>query len=294
MEYLPAKTIVTRYIARKDWFGWDYNMNLYRGCCHGCIYCDSRSDCYGIQEFGTVRAKENALTLVRDDLRRKVLPGVVGTGSMSDPYNPHEAELLLTRHALELLNAYEFGVSIVTKSDLITRDLDILLDIRSHSPVLCLITVTTADDGLSRVLEREAPLSSRRLKAIQTLSAAGIYTGVLLMPVLPFITDGTDSIRELVKQAAGHGARFVYTTMGMTLRDSQRAYYYQSLDKSFPGLRERYERTYDQRLRCAVPNAKKRREAFMEACDQNGLLYEMTDIVKAYKQGYGERQFQFR
>lgn len=128
----------------------DYNMNIYKGCCHGCIYCDSRSECYHVENFDKVRAKENALQIIRDDLRRKVKKGVIGTGAMSDPYNPFEEKLCLTRHALELVDAYEFGIAIATKSPLITRDADILSGIKEHSPVLCKITITTADDELSK------------------------------------------------------------------------------------------------------------------------------------------------
>ena len=124
MEYNPAKTIVTK-TKSSAWFGIDYNMNIYKGCCHGCIYCDSRSECYQIQDFDRVRAKENALLIIRDDLRRKVRKGVVGTGAMSDPYNPFEKELLLTRHGLELADAFGFGVSVATKSTLMLRDTDV-------------------------------------------------------------------------------------------------------------------------------------------------------------------------
>ena len=125
MEYVPAKTIVTK-TKNTQWFGTDYNMNIYRGCSHGCIYCDSRSSCYGIDNFDRVRAKQDALRVIRDDLRRKVRKGVIATGAMSDPYNPMEKELLLTRHALELADAFDFGIAVATKSDLITRDIDIL------------------------------------------------------------------------------------------------------------------------------------------------------------------------
>lgn len=133
MEYISAKTIVTK---TKDtgWFGIDYNMNIYKGCCHGCIYCDSRSECYQIKDFDRVRAKKDALAVIRDDLRRKVKTGVVGTGAMSDPYNPWEKELLLTRHGLELLDAFGFGAAIATKSTLMMRDAEILESIREHSP----------------------------------------------------------------------------------------------------------------------------------------------------------------
>ena len=124
IEYISAKTIVVR-TKSSDWFGMDYNMNIYKGCCHGCIYCDSRSECYHIENFEKVRAKENALQIIRNDLRRKVKKGVIGTGAMSDPYNPFEEKLRLTRNALELVDAYEFGIGIATKSPMITRDIDI-------------------------------------------------------------------------------------------------------------------------------------------------------------------------
>lgn len=163
MEYIPAKQILSRNRSTA-WFGTDYTMNLYRGCCHGCIYCDSRSACYGIEDFGRVRAKENALALLRDELRRKVRPGIVGMGSMSDPYNPFEGELQLTRHALELLDAYGFGAAIATKGDGITRDIDVLRCMREHVPVLCKVTVTTTDAALAARVEPNAPSPARRLE----------------------------------------------------------------------------------------------------------------------------------
>ena len=149
---IPARSIVIKNKSTA-WFGTRYTMNIYRGCSHGCIYCDSRSECYGVQDFDTVRVKSDALAVIRNDLRSKTQSGVVATGSMSDPYNPFEKELQLTRHALELLDAYGFGAAVATKGTLITRDADILREIASHSPVLCKITVTTCDDALAAKLE---------------------------------------------------------------------------------------------------------------------------------------------
>ena len=148
-------------------------MNIYRGCSHGCIYCDSRSECYGVQDFDTVRVKSDALAVIRNDLRSKTQSGVVATGSMSDPYNPFEKELQLTRHALELLDAYGFGAAVATKGTLITRDADILREIASHSPVLCKITVTTCDDVLAAKLEPRAPSSSALAHTVNGRSVAG-------------------------------------------------------------------------------------------------------------------------
>jgi len=291
MEYIPAKTIVTRN-KRTSWFGTEYNMNIYRGCCHGCIYCDSRSDCYHIENFDQVRAKENALEIIRNDLRSKVKTGVVGTGAMSDPYNPFEKELELTRHGLELIDAYEFGVAIATKSTLITRDADILQSIREHSPVLCKITITTADDELSKKIEPGAPASSARFQAIAELSEKGFFAGVLLMPVLPFLEDTEENILSIVGLAGKAGARFIYPAFGMTLRQNQRDWYLDRLDRLFPEqkLRERYLKQFGNRYECRSPKLKQLWILFSQACEKEGILYQMKDIVNSYKRGYTGRQ----
>lgn len=233
MKTIPAKTIL-RKNKSTDWFGNDYNMNLYRGCCHGCIYCDSRSECYGIERFDEVCAKENALAILRDELRRKVKSGVIGTGSMSDPYNPFEQTELLSRHAAELIDAFGFGLTVITKSTLITRDIDVFQSIREHSPILLKMTVTTAEDALSRLIEPNAPPSSERFRALGELSDAGFFTGITLMPVLPFLEDSDENIRAIVREAARHNVRAVYPAFGMTLRDRQRDYYFAALDRLFP------------------------------------------------------------
>lgn len=290
MLTVPAKTIVTR-TKSTEWFGCEYNMNIYRGCPHGCIYCDSRSECYGNEDFDTVRIKENALAIIRDDLRRKVKSGVVNTGAMSDPYNPFEKELLLTRHALELLNAYEFGVAIATKSDLITRDIDILSEIKAHSPVICKITVTTCNDTMAKKVEPNAPSSTKRFETIKKLSNAGIFSGILLMPVLPFLEDSPENIEGIVRCAANSGARFIYPAFGMTLRQNQREWYYKELDERFPNdnLRQRYAKRYGSSYECRCPNAAALWKIFSKLCDDNGILYSMKDIISGYKLGYNRQ-----
>ncbi|MDD3429830.1 MAG: radical SAM protein [Oscillospiraceae bacterium] len=293
MEYIPAKTIISAYGENSSWFGTNYNMNIYKGCCHGCIYCDSRSDCYHIERFDTVRAKANALEIIRNDLRRKVKTGVVGTGAMSDPYNPFERELKLTRNALELINAYGFGAAIATKSNLITRDIDVLKDIASHSPVLCKITVTAADDDLCAITEPNVCRTGARFDAIRRLSDAGLYTGVLLMPVLPFITDNPENIISIVRMAHENGAKFVYAAMGMTLRNNQRMHYYTKLDEAFPGLKQKYMQTYADTYSCGAPKAARLWAIFAKTCEQYGLLYRMQDIISGYKQGYKNTQLSF-
>lgn len=295
LEEVPAKTIVTR---TKDsaWFGIEYNMNIYRGCCHGCIYCDSRSACYHIEDFDRVRTKKDALRIIRDDLRRKARTGVVGTGAMSDPYNPFEAKTQLTRHGLELIDAYEFGAAIATKSDLITRDIDLLQSISAHSPVLCKITITTADDALAAKVEPRAPSSSRRFAAVEKLVQAGLFAGLLLMPVLPFLEDSKENVQAIVEQAAGCGARFIYPAFGMTMRETQREWYYEKLEEAFPGsgLPARYQKRYGSRYTCASPRAKALWEMFSQKCNEKGILFEMKDIISAYKAGYGDGQLMFR
>ena len=158
MEFISAKTILSGYAENNPWFGCNYNMNLYKGCCHGCIYCDSRSACYGVERFDEVRAKENALGTLARELRAKRRKGVVGMGAMSDPYNPFERTLELTRGALALLDRFGFGAALATKSDLVLRDTDVLQSIAAHSPTLVKITVTAADDALCRKVEPHAPL----------------------------------------------------------------------------------------------------------------------------------------
>lgn len=293
METIPAKNIIIKTKKPAQWFGADYNMNIYRGCSHGCIYCDSRSDCYGNKDFDTVKVKENALQIIRNDLRRKIRSGVVSTGAMSDPYNPHERDLCLTRNALELLNAFEFGVAIDTKSSLVARDADILRDIKTHSPVIVKMTVTTADDGLCSKLEPRAAVSSERFGALKALSEAGIYCGVLMMPILPFINDTEDNICGILDHARDAGARFVYPAFGMTLRAGNREYYYERLDDAFPGISGKYIKRYGDNYHCGSPRAAKLWNAFKSRCEDLGLLYNMEDIIRQYKAGYGERQLSF-
>lgn len=289
MEYISAKTIVANAKNHK-WFGVDYNMNIYRGCSHGCIYCDSRSLCYKIDDFDQIRPKQDALRIIRDDLLKKRKQGVVATGSMSDPYNPYERELKLTRNALELLNAYRFGVAIATKSTLITRDTDILQDIQCHSPVLVKITITTADDNLCKIVEPQAPLSSERFEALKALSDNSIYAGILMMPILPFIEDTEENIISIVNKAKENGARFIYPAIGMTLRAGNREYYYEKLDQYFPGIKEKYVTRYSERYNCTSSRVKKLWTIFTRECNKLEMRYQMKDIIIDYKRGYTSRQ----
>lgn len=294
METIPAKHLLHRS-RDTQWFGTDHTMNIYRGCCHGCLYCDSRSDCYQIGEFDRVRAKADALRILRDDLARKVRPAFICTGAMSDPYNPFEGELELTRHALELIDAYSCGVAVATKSDLIVRDIDILASIQTHSPVICKLTVTTADDALAAKLEPNAPPPSRRLAALGELSGAGLFAGVLLMPVLPFLEDSEENVLSVVEGVARAGAKFVYPALGVTMRQGQREYFLDALERAFPGqgLKERYLRQFGDRYQCVSPRVKTLWKAFAAACRERGILYDMKSIIRAATLAGRDRQLTF-
>lgn len=279
MEFIEAKTILTKVKGSESWYGIDYNMNLYKGCSHGCIYCDSRSNCYQIKNFNIVRGKLNALSTLERELSRKE-KGIIGMGSMSDPYNTQEKKYEITRDALKLIQKYNYGVSIDTKSDLVLRDIDCLKEISKKNNVIVKFTITTASDELSKKIEPHVCPSSKRFAAIKKLSDNGIFVGIMINPVLPFITDSAENIRSLVRLAHESGAKFIHTYMSMTLRDNQRDYYYSKIDKE---IKKRYIETYKESYLCYPLNAKMLYRIFMEECEKCGILYKMDDIIKAYK-----------
>lgn len=283
MEFIKTKTILSKVKYSNEWYGIDYNMNLYRGCSHGCIYCDSRSNCYHIDNFDIVSCKENALLILERELAKKREKGIIGIGSMSDTYNPKELKYEQTRGALKLISKYGFGVSIDTKSDLILRDIDLLKEINAKNNVIVKFTITTPNDELSALIEPNVCVSSKRLEAIKILTANGIFTGIMMNPVLPFITDNANDIKKLVQLAYISGAKFIHTFMGMTLRENQRDYYFNKLDKHFIGLKQKYIKCYGERYNCAPLNYKKLYKVFTDECDKYGILYHMNDIIMAYK-----------
>ncbi len=267
-----AKTVLSRVAGVDTYFGLDYGMNLYRGCQHHCIYCDSRSKCYGNDRFDDdVLVKTNAVDLLAKELRAKRRKGVVGTGSMNDPYMPLEERVGLTRAALEVLSAHGFGVHVVTKSDLVLRDIPLLQRIARASTAAVSLTFTTLDDELARHVEPGAPPASARLRALAELSAAGIEARVALMPVLPFLEDTWDNVSAIVREAHRRGVRTVIPWFGMSLRDRQRAYYYRKLDELFPELRGKYEKTYGNDYMCPSPYADALRTSFEAMCAQLGV-----------------------
>jgi DNA repair photolyase len=276
IKEIQAKTLLARVKGHDDWFGLYYNMNLYRGCQHQCIYCDSRSECYQIENFNQdVLVKANAIELLRSELNGKRITGTIGTGSMNDPYMPLEAEVCLARRALEVIAEFAFPVHAITKSDLVLRDIDLLQEIGRKAYAAVTFTITTADDALSRQLEPAAPVSSRRLKALRTLSRNGILTGITLMPVLPFIEDNQENIRKIVNLGAENGARYILPAFGMTLRDRQREYYYEKLDRFQPGLRKRYEQAFGERYSAPAQGAGKLQKVFNDLCLEYGIATKM-------------------
>ncbi len=290
MEFIPAKQILSSYQQNNNWFATNYTMNIYKGCCHGCIYCDSRSSCYQVENFDTVRAKKDALMLLEKELRGKRNKGVVGTGAMSDPYNPFEKKYKLTRGALELLCHHRFGVAIATKSPLIERDIDILSEMKKHTPVLVKITITTSDDNLAKKIEPNVALPSRRLEVISQLSKAGIYTGILLMPVLPFIEDSDENIRDILHLAKENGSRFVFPLFGLTLRDNQREYFFEQLDQHFPGMKQKYISEFKNAYECRSNRANQLWQLLKYECDQLSIIYKMQEIIQSYQGKYKNEQ----
>lgn len=272
VKEIEAKVLLAHVPQPDTYFGLRYNMNLYRGCQHRCIYCDSRSACYGVDGFDTeILVKVNALELLRKELASKRVKGVIGLGSMNDPFMPIEREWDLTGQALAVIAEFGFPVHLITKSDLVLKDLETLCVINQTYASVS-FTLTTTDDALAAKVEPLAPRPSARLAAMRVLADHGIQTGVTLMPVLPFIEDNEENISAIVEQAAAAGARYILPWMGMSLRDRQREYYYQQLNRLFPGLRQRYEGTYGERYSCTAPQASRLYHLCETLCQQHSIV----------------------
>lgn len=274
IKEIEAKGILTHYKEPDPWFGLKYNMNLYRGCPHQCIYCDSRSECYRIDNFQDVLVKVNGVELLEQELRKKRNKGTIGTGSMNDPYSPVERQYNLTGRALEVIAQHHFPVHVITKSDLVVKDLATLQEIGNVYAAVS-FTITTVDDEQARQVEPGAPAPSARFQAMERLAAAGIYTGITMMPILPFLCDHEENIRGIVERAHAAGARYIIPWFGMTLRDRQRAYYYQALDNLYPGLRKQYEAKYGHKYHCVCNDAYKLEQSFLELCQRYRIPCKM-------------------
>jgi len=267
---ITAKTILNHVKQPDTWFGLKYNMNLYRGCQHQCIYCDSRSACYRLGDLADIRVKVNALELLEDVLPRKRMRGTIGFGSMNDLYMPVEQRYRLARGALEIIQRHQFPIHILTKSNLVLRDLDLLTEIKRIYAAVS-FTITTTDDDLAAKLEPGAPSPSERYQAMRKLADAGILTGVTMMPILPFLEDDPENIRHIVQRAADSGASYIIPAFGMTLRPGSRDYYYRKLDLLFPAVKEQYVKAFGDSYQCSTPNWPTLERVFREEILKKGI-----------------------
>lgn len=283
MHYVQAKGI----LSAKN------GVNLYRGCSHGCIYCDSRSKCYRMHhDFEDIEVKENAAVLLEQALRRKRAKCMLGTGAMSDPYIPLEDTVGSTRKMLLLVYRYGFGITLHTKSDRVLRDLELLQAIHRQSKCVVQMTLTTHDEALCRKLEPNVCTTKKRVEALKLLHDAGIPTVVWLSPILPFLNDTPENIRAILNDCAEAGVYGVVCfEMGLTLREGNREYFYSQLDKHFPGMKEKYMQTYGLQYQVKSPENLPLMELFHSICEKNGIVHNNEQIF-AYLNAFEEKQTQ--
>lgn len=282
MHYVTSKSILSK----------DNGMNLYRGCTHGCIYCDSRSDVYNMDhDFEDIEVKQNSLELLKKELIKKT-PSMIGTGAMTDPYVPLESHLKYLRRALEMIYKYGFGFTCITKSDLVLRDLDLLLKINEKSKAVVQMTLTTSDDDLSSILEPNVCTTSRRVEVLKKLSDAGIPTIVWLCPILPYINDTEENINRIIDYCIEANVKGILCFgMGLTLRDGNREYFYSKLDENFPGLKETYIKKYANSYSLPSPDEGKLMDIFKKRTSANGILNDPDEIFR-YLHEFPEKTYQ--
>lgn len=285
MHYVQAKGILSA----------SNGMNLYRGCSHGCIYCDSRSRCYHMEHaFEDIEVKENALELLEDALQRKRVKCMLGTGSMTDPYIPLESELRLVRGALELALQYGFGFTLITKSSRVLRDLDLLSAINKKTKCVVQMTLTTADEDLCKKIEPNVSTTAERVETLIRLHEAGIPTVVWLSPILPFINDTEENIRGVLEYCSGAGVKgIICFGMGLTLREGNREYFYAQLDRLFPGMKEQYIRRYGTRYVIDSPHSGELMKIFHSVCAEKGMIHDNDQIFRylsAFEEKNGKEQ----
>ena len=271
MHFINAKTILT-----------PHSMNIYRGCSHGCIYCDSRSKCYQFtHDFEDIEVKQNAPELLEETLRKKRKRCMIGTGAMGDPYIPLEKELQLTRHCLEIIDRYNFGIAVQTKSDLILRDLDILTRINQKTKAIVQMTLTTADDELCRKIEPGVCPTSRRFEILQACHDADIPTVVWFSPLLPFINDTKENVEGIVDYCIRAGVHAIICFgIGVTMREGNREYFYAALDRHFPGLKQRYIKTFGNNYMVNSPNNYALMSHLSQLCKRNNIMLGTDSVFK--------------
>ncbi|MDD6400292.1 MAG: radical SAM protein [Lachnospiraceae bacterium] len=257
-------------------------MNLYRGCTHGCIYCDSRSKCYRMNhDFEDIEVKAKADQLLEYTLKRKRNKSMISTGSMTDPYVPIEEELQITRRALNQIERFDFGLVIQTKSNLIMRDIDVLEKINKKTKCIVAMTLTTADEELCKKIEPAVCTTKERVEVLKEMNKRGIPTIVWLSPILPFINDTEENIRAILDyciEANVYG--IINFGMGLTLRDGNREYFYEKLDEKFPGLKEKYIETYGDSYEVLSPDNDKLMKIFNTTCDENNIIRDREELFR--------------
>jgi len=280
MHYADHKTI----LSPKN------GMNVYRGCTHGCIYCDSRSKCYRMDhDFEDIEIKRNAPEILESQLRRKREKGMIGTGAMCDPYMHVEEKLKITRQCISLIERYGFGLSILTKSDRILRDIDILKNINRKAKCVVQVTLTTYDDELCRKIEPNVSVTSERFRILEEMRDAGIPAVVWLCPILPFINDTEENLRGLLGYCVKAKVRGIFCFgFGMTLREGNREYFYQKLDEHFPGMKERYIQRFGDSYECRSPDSKRLMKIFRDECERNNIMHETKEVF-AYLTEFEQR-----
>ena len=279
------------FVKAKGILSGDHGINLYRGCTHGCIYCDSRSKCYQMDHaFEDIEVKENAPELLERALLSKRKKCMIGTGAMTDPYLPLEEQLNMTRRALEIIEKHGFGVTIQTKSARILRDLDLLRRINEKSRSVVQMTLTTHDDALCRILEPNVSVTSERVAALKQFRDAGIPTVVWLCPILPFINDTKENIEGILESCMEAQVRGVICfNMGLTLREGNREYFYAQLDRHFPGMKTRYIRSYGNAYEINSPRNTELMRLFHRTCEKAGILHDNRKIF-SYLHEFSEKE----
>ena len=268
------------YVQAKGILGLRNGMNIYRGCQHGCIYCDARSSCYQMNHiFEDIDVKENAIELLEKALKSRRKPTVIGTGAMTDPYMPLEKELGFTRRSLETIERYGFGATVLTKSDLVLRDLDLFQRIHAKTKAALQISLTCMDDSLSRLIEPNVCPTSRRIEVLKEFQRAGVPAVVWFCPILPFLTDAEENIRGILAACRETGVKgIIWYGPGLTLREGDREYFYANLDRKFPGLKEEYIRRYGNAYEVMSPQGESLNRLFHELCEAYGIWHDNDQI----------------
>ncbi len=270
MHFINAKSI----LSAKN------GMNVYRGCTHGCIYCDSRSDCYGFDHrFEDIAVKQNAPELLEEALKRKRKPCIIGTGAMCDPYMHCEEKLGYMRKCLEIIDRYGFGVAVQTKSDRILRDIDLIEKINRRSKAVVQITLTTYDESLCRIIEPDVCTTKRRYEVLKECQKRGIPTVVWLCPILPYINDTEENLRGILEYCFDAGVTGIINFgFGVTMRSGNREYFYKKLDEHFPGMKERYRKRFGNAYECTSDNTSKLWSIFKRECQAHGVMCNHDEI----------------